>query len=152
MASICPIIICQFACQRREPSGKLINQLWPIAYHVLFMQASRPSRARDHRADPIRGDPIRFDSIRSEIHSIRYGIVSCLASVTCTLDIKRRLILIIFLKKNKLAFFLPRHTLSVLGSIRFAEGNQATCSWVWLIYESSTSSTVCHLSSPLPWV
>lgn len=71
MASICPIIIWQFACQRREPSGKLINQLWPIAYHVLFMQATRFSRARDHRADPIRGDPIRFDP-----NFIRFGMVS----------------------------------------------------------------------------
>lgn len=44
-------------------------------------------------------EPIRSEATRSD--SIRYGIVSCLASVTCTLDIKRRLILIIiFLKKN----------------------------------------------------
>lgn len=75
MASICPIIIWQFACQRREPSGKLINQLWPIAYHVLFIQATRPSRARDHSADPIRGDPIRFDSIRNSFDSVWYRFV-----------------------------------------------------------------------------
>lgn len=95
MASIWPIIILQFACQRRAPTGKLINQLWSIAYHVLFMQASRPG---PEITEPIRSEVTRSDLIRSEFHSIRYGVVSCLASVACTLDIKRRLILIIFLK------------------------------------------------------
>lgn len=140
MASIWPIIILQFACQRRAPHGKLINQLWSIAYHVLFMQSIRPG---PEITEPIRSEATRSESIRSEFYSIRYGVVLCLASVTCTSVIKRRLILIIFLKN------LPSSCLASLrlcsarfGSVWFgsprAEGNQATCSWVWLIYESST--------------
>lgn len=72
--------------------------------------------AQSGQRSQTRSDPRRPDSIRSEFHSIRYGIVSCLASVTCTLDIKRRLILIIFLKKN-----LPSscHATRCLCSARF---------------------------------
>lgn len=144
-------------CQRGAPNGQLINQLWSIAYHVLLFKISRagPERSQNHiQSNPIQSktrpdpkptqcDSIRFDTIRIQI---RYGIVSCLTSVTCTLDIKWRLILIIFLKKKysnqkKTWYGSPnaaRQTSDLFMSSTHFRFNE---------YEY----VICHFSSPLTW-
>lgn len=149
MASIWPIIILQFACQRRAPYGKLINQLWSIAYHVLFMQSIRPG---PEITEPIRSEATRSESIRSEFYSIRYGVVLCLASVTCTSVIKRRLILIIFLKNLPSSCLLLHFVCARLGSVQFGSVHQVLKAIKRPVHEFGSFTSRVHFSSPLPWV